>query len=281
MPQLCFEPRPIHVYASVSKQPRQYSWLGLNTPNRSIVPAFSPFAKKCSHWFRDSQAALPLILALHRTGWPSNWLFLLLLHFRRQSRPFVQFIFTFLFSFLIQLYHFFAFFWYVVETHTTRHHAIPRNHHGTASLPRATQLTNLQAIMQQRNHQSQWRPSWNHQRTLASKPPLQAALAKARSKHHHNRETPPQGLDEASHQSHRDEEEVLAPRLGCCREPYGGDALKACKTSPLCNHEQDRRASTIDDERDGSSAPSWVTWLVEWIEGIDIAMAESIFNCFF
>jgi len=88
---------------------------------------------------------------------------------------------------------------------------------------------------------------------------LRAALTKAKSKHHSNRETPPQGLDEASHQSHRDEEEVMALRLGCRREPYGGDTLKACETSPLCNHKQDRRASTIDDERGGSFAPSSVT----------------------
>jgi len=129
--------------------------------------------------------------------------------------------------------------------------------------------------MQQRNQQSQWRPSWNHQRTLASKPPLRAALVKARSKHHCNRETPPQGLDEVSHQSHQDEEEVLAQRLGCRREPYKGDMLKACETSPLCSHKQDRRTSTIDDERDGSFSPSSVTWLVERIEGIDIAMAAT------
>jgi len=106
----------------------------------------SPFTKKCSHWFRDSQAAPPLILVLHRTGWPSNWSFLLVLHFQRESRPFVRFIFTFLFHFWLSSITFFAFFWYVVETHTTRHHAIPRNHCGTISLPRATQLVDLQAI---------------------------------------------------------------------------------------------------------------------------------------
>ena len=106
----------------------------------------SPFTKKCSHWFRDSQAAPPLILVLHRTGWPSNWSFLLVLHFRCESRPFVRFIFTFLFRFLFSPITFFAFFWYVVETHTTRHHVIPRNHRGTISLLRATQLADLQAI---------------------------------------------------------------------------------------------------------------------------------------
>ena len=53
------------------------------------------------------------VLRLHRTYWPSNWPFLLLLRCRRESRPFVRFIFRFWLS-SITLF-FCVFFIYVVE----------------------------------------------------------------------------------------------------------------------------------------------------------------------
>jgi len=95
-------------------------------------------------------------------------------------------------------------------------------------------------------------PSLNHQRTLTTTPPLRVALAKARSKHYSDKERSPQGLKEASHETHRKKEEAPSSRLDCRREPNEGGALEACQTPPQCSHEQDKRASTIDDEQDGS-----------------------------